>query len=38
LWPDNRLDWSSKEIFNKDIRGKVGQQFTTTLGVVAHTD
>jgi hypothetical protein len=35
---DNRLDWSSKEIFNKDIRDKVGQQFTTTLGVVAHTD
>jgi hypothetical protein len=35
---DNRFDWSSRQIFNKDIRDHVGQQFTTTLGVVAHTD
>ena len=35
---DNRHDWSSREIFNKGLRDHVGQQFTTTLGVVAHTD
>ena len=35
---DNRLDWSSSEIFDKSIRERVGTQFTTTLGVVAHTD
>ncbi|RYZ05161.1 MAG: porin [Myxococcales bacterium] len=35
---DNRLDWASYEIFNKDVRGHVGNQFTTTLGVVAHTN
>ena len=35
---DNRVDWSSREIFNKGLRDRVGQQFTTTLGVVAHTD
>jgi len=35
---DNRLDWSDREIFNKSIRDHVGNQFTTTLGVVAHTD
>jgi len=35
---DNRLDWASRTIFNKDIRDLVGTQFTTTLGVVAHTD
>jgi hypothetical protein len=35
---DNRIDWSSRQIFNKDIRDRAGQQFTTTLGVVAHTD
>ena len=35
---DNRIDWSNKEIFNKEIRDLVGTQFTTTLGVVAHTD
>jgi hypothetical protein len=35
---DNRLDWSSKEIFNKDVRDRVGKQITTTLGVVVHTD
>jgi hypothetical protein len=35
---DNRLDWSSREIFNKSIRDQSGMQFTSTLGVVAHTD
>jgi hypothetical protein len=35
---DNRLDWSDRQIFNKSIRDHVGNQFTTTLGVVAHTD
>jgi len=35
---DNRIDWSSKEIFNKEIRDLTGTQFTTTLGVVGHTD
>jgi len=35
---DNRLDWSSKEIFPESVRGLTGYQFTTTLGVVATTD
>jgi hypothetical protein len=35
---DNRIDWSNKQIFNKEVRDLVGTQFTTTLGVVAHTD
>jgi hypothetical protein len=35
---DNRYDWSSRQIFNSAIRDLVGSQFTTTLGVVAHTD
>jgi hypothetical protein len=35
---DNRFDWSSRKIFNKEIRDLTGNQFTTTLGVVAHTD
>jgi hypothetical protein len=35
---DNRLDWASRTIFNKDVRDQVGSQFTTTLGVVAHTN
>lgn len=35
---DNRFDWSSREIFTKSIRDQTGSQFTTTLGVVAHTD
>lgn len=35
---DNRLDWSSHEIFDKSVRDQTGTQFTTTLGVVAHTD
>lgn len=35
---DNRLDWASKQIFDKELRDKGGYQFTTTLGVVAHTD
>jgi hypothetical protein len=35
---DNRFDWSSHKIFNKEIRDMVGNQFTTTLGIVAHTD
>ena len=35
---DNRLDWSSREIFNKGVRDTTGVQVTSTLGVVAHTD
>jgi putative OmpL-like beta-barrel porin-2 len=35
---DNRYDWAGRQIFNKDIRDTTGGQFTTTLGVVAHTD
>jgi hypothetical protein len=35
---DNRYDWASRQIFNKDIRDTTGSQFTTTLGVVAHTN
>jgi hypothetical protein len=35
---DNRIDWSDKRIFNDAIRELTGTQFTTTLGVVAHTD
>lgn len=35
---DNRYDWAGRQIFNQDIRGMTGSQFTTTLGVVAHTD
>jgi hypothetical protein len=35
---DGRYDWSSKKIFDSSIRDRVGNQFTTTLGVVAHTD
>lgn len=35
---DGRMDWSDKEVFNKDIRDRTGKQFTTTLGVVAHTN
>jgi len=35
---DNRYDWSSRRIFNSAVRDHVGGQFTTTLGVVAHTD
>jgi hypothetical protein len=35
---DNRLDWSSKRIFHDSVRDLVGSQFTTTLGVVAHTN
>jgi hypothetical protein len=35
---DNRLDWASHEIFTSSIRDPKGTQFTTTLGVVAHTD
>ena len=35
---DNRIDWSSKQIFNEKIRDLTGTQFTTTLGVVGHTD
>lgn len=34
---DNRYDWASRQIFAKDIRDTSGGQFTTTLGVVAHT-
>ncbi len=35
---DNRVDWSSKRIFDQGIRDKGGYQLTTTLGVVAHTN
>jgi hypothetical protein len=35
---DNRYDWASRQIFDKDMRDTAGSQFTTTLGVVAHTD
>jgi hypothetical protein len=35
---DNRLDWASKQIFDKDLRDQGGYQFTTTLGVVGHTN
>jgi hypothetical protein len=35
---DNRLDWSSKEIFQKDVRDLKGTMVTTTLGVVATTN
>jgi hypothetical protein len=34
---DNRLDWSSKEIFKKGVRDPTGTMVTTTLGVVATT-
>jgi hypothetical protein len=35
---DGRMDWASRQIFNQGVRDHVGTQFTTTLGVVAHTD
>jgi hypothetical protein len=35
---DNRLDWASKQIFDKELRERGGYQFTTTLGVVGHTN
>lgn len=35
---ENRLDWASKQIFDKNVRDHGGYQFTTTLGVVAHTN
>jgi hypothetical protein len=35
---DNRLDYAEKQIFDQELRDKGGYQFTTTLGVVAHTD
>ena len=35
---DNRLDWADHQIFYNGVRDLVGSQFTTTLGVVAHTD
>lgn len=35
---DNRLDWSSKEIFQKGVRDLVGMMPTTTLGVIVSTD
>ncbi len=35
---DGRLDWAERQIFDKSIRDKTGTQFTTTLGVVAHTN
>jgi hypothetical protein len=35
---DNRLDWSSKEIFKKSVRDATGTLVTTTLGVVVQTN
>jgi hypothetical protein len=39
---DNRLDWADRQIFPTGVRDNpndlTGTQFTTTLGVVAHTD
>jgi hypothetical protein len=35
---DNRIDWSDRTIFKKEIRDVTGTQVTTTLGVVAHTN
>ena len=35
---DNRLDWASKQIFDKELRDAGGYQFTTTLGVVGYTN
>jgi hypothetical protein len=35
---DNRYDWAGRQIFNKDVHDSTGGQFTSTLGVVAHTD
>jgi hypothetical protein len=35
---DNRIDWSSKEIFHKGVRELVGTMPTTTLGVIVSTD
>jgi hypothetical protein len=35
---DNRLDWSSKEIFRKSVRELNGLMPTTTLGVVVTTN
>jgi hypothetical protein len=35
---DNRLDWSSKEIFRKSVRDLNGVMPTTTLGVVVTTN
>jgi hypothetical protein len=35
---DNRIDWSSKEIFLKSVREPTGILPTTTLGVVATTN
>lgn len=35
---DNRFDWAARQIFRQGVRDQAGSQFTTTLGVVAHTD
>jgi hypothetical protein len=35
---DNRLDWSNKQIFPKDVRDLQGTMVTTTLGVVFTTN
>ncbi|HYQ16105.1 MAG TPA: outer membrane beta-barrel protein [Polyangiaceae bacterium] len=35
---DGRYDWASRQVFNKDLSDTTGSQFTTTLGVVAHTN
>jgi hypothetical protein len=35
---DNRIDWSSKQIFHKGVRELVGTMPTTTLGVIVSTD
>jgi len=35
---DNRLDWSSKQIFRESVRDLTGLMPTTTLGVIVYTD
>ena len=35
---DNRMDYSSKQIFKKSVRDSTGGMPTTTLGIVATTD
>jgi hypothetical protein len=35
---DNRMDYSTREIFEESVRDTTGNMFTTTLGVVATTD
>jgi hypothetical protein len=35
---DNRVDYGSKQIFQKSLREDTGYQITTTLGAVVTTD